>query len=355
MNTHGLAAREYTYRPRDTALERTSGFLWTLRGVLYMWLVMAFVLGGPVFRTAAVLGAVSIPLTDRAGFVRCLVALAGLSLGLLTGERFGLPVGLWGSRTLAIPLIFSLPAGIIGLGLLGFILGGRLGRWMSRPTRRFRYLYVANRSLGAVSGLGVGAVATILLVWTLAMYGPVMTHYCRGVEGEDPGKYPFLPIIRPMHRAHLWIMSDRATEPLARNNPMENSPAARRAAIIAEFAVTQHIYWKALADGELDEVLSDPDIQDRYLAARADPAIEQAIEDRDFTTILLSRHFEEALADDAFLDAVARHWPKLRRQVTERQIRLAQRVAEDLGPESRARFEQALREAEQREVDVSGF
>jgi hypothetical protein len=203
---------------------------------------------------------------------------------------------------------------------------------------------VINRSLGALGGVGAGALAVLMFCWFFTLFGPALSRYCEAIEFERPTYYR---VLRPIDRLQAWMLRDPAAGRVNAVNPLYHVPKVAQAAAIAEFASDQHIYWQMVARGELDDVFRDPDIAPRYHAFKSDERMKQAVEDRDLRTILLSRHFEEALEDDAFCAALAAHWPEVRHRVSDSQIRKARQAAERMGPAVRAGVEKATRRVEE--------
>jgi hypothetical protein len=221
---------------------------------------------------------------------------------------------------------------------------GRLGWICSRGLCRRRYLYVLNRSLGALGGAGAGATAVVLFCWFFGIFGAALSRYCEAIQHERPSYYR---VLRPMERLQVWMLGDSTAQQVAAANPLYRVSKVEQVAAIAEFAADQHIYWQMVARGELDDVLSDPAIAPRYHAFKSDTRMKQAVEDRDLRAILMSDHFHGALADDEFCAALARHWPEVRHRVSASQIGKARLAAERFGPQVEAGIERATRRAEE--------
>jgi hypothetical protein len=69
-------------------------------------------------------------------------------------------------------------------------------------------------------------------------------------------------------------------------------------------------------------------------------------------TLILSHHLTDALNDDQLCKAIADHWPTVRADIAEGDIRRATQMAGSLTGEARARYDFALRRAKEFGVEV---
>src|SRR2546423_14915486 len=87
------ATTQSGFGPDIQSTSRGGGFLLFFRLLLVGALLAAFVMGGPVVKTAAVASALMAFFCDRDGALRNLIRLGGFVLAVWIAPRFGSPVG----------------------------------------------------------------------------------------------------------------------------------------------------------------------------------------------------------------------------------------------------------------------
>lgn len=340
MPAPSLAAPPFVRVPRADPLVGTGTFLWTWRATVYLGLLLALVLGGAAVRVAAIAAAVLVPLADRSGAGRHVLHTLAVLAGLTMVPLFGIPFGHALAPHVGLPLgllmgglaVFAVPTTI------GMLVGGRL----TRRLRRHRYLYVVDRSSGTLLGVGEGVLVAAAVTWTLHLFGPTVQLYAGRLETSHPTVARALRAVDSL--ACGMLEEDVVGRWFAGVNPLLHIPAVRTAAAVAEVTADRESFWQAFDDGLFDDLLREPAVQKHYFAFHCEAKLRRAAKYRDMVTLLSSRQFAAAMADDGFCRAVARHWPELRARATDAKIARLRELAIKLDPTEQAK----LREAEQR-------
>ncbi len=349
MERTSPAADEVHVALEGHPLRGTGPFLWTFRLGMLGLLGMAFYLGGPLVRVAAVAGAVFALLGDRAGALRQCLYLGGLAgLIALTPTLIG-PLGRTASQ------VFSVngPVGmVIGLGaavLATFVITGVVGALLTRRLHRNRYLYVLNRTGGYLLGVAEGGMLAAALCWVLVLLGPSMNLYSSRAAERIPA---IARLLGRIDQACTALLEDPAAAWVAKANPLPKVPAVATMVAAIEAVGDREAFWKAYEEGEFDPLLEEPAVARHIKAFRADPDLQQAAREYDVEKLLCSAQFSAAVADREFCAAVAKHWPTVRARVSTVQLQQARKLADQLGGEAQVRYEQAVRRARQFGVEV---
>jgi len=335
--------------PAPDPLAGTAAFLWSFRLCIYGLLVAAFVYGGPIVRVGAA-GAALFALTgDRAGALRQLVNLAGLPITLTIAANWGPALGdeLLRHVSMAPPLARWLAgAGVVALGLL---ITSVLGRLVTRYTRERRYLYVLNRTGGALLGVTEGAMLAAALCWTSALFGPALSLYAQNLADKAP---VLARIFAYLDDGGAWLRTDPTSTWLLDHNVLAEVPMLQTTAAVAEVTGDTATFWALVDSRAMKDLLAEPAVRRHLDAIRNDPALKAAVASRDVSAILRSPHFDAALADDELGRVVARHWPALQAQLSVAQVQKARQAAAALDSLNSARLERAYRRAQELGLDV---
>jgi hypothetical protein len=197
--------------------------------------------------------------------------------------------------------------------------------------------------------VGEGALIAAAACWVLAMFGPPLALYADALSNSRPA------LARLLRQVEVLRMS-LADDPVARwvgdANPLTGVSRLATIEAMSELAVEPGLFWQAVGDGRLQELLAIPVVRKHYEAVRGDPRMRQAVKDRDLHTILVSRHFAAALNDDELCAAIAAQWPELRQKISASEIARARRAAERVDGAARSQLQRAIRRAEELGVEL---
>jgi len=324
-------------------LKGTTTFIWTFRVCVLGLLAIAAWVGGPTVCLAAVLAAPLALLGDRTGAIHQVVRLVGLAVAVAAAPVLGIRLGGWiaGRWGVAGPLAVGLGVSLVALLIL--VVAGLIGRAAGRFTRRRRYAYVLNRTIGGLLGVGEGALLTAVAFWLLAMFGPPLGLYADALSDSQPG---LSRLLRQVESLRVALADDPVARWVTTVNPLTSVPSLATVQAMTELAVEPELFWQAVGDGRLQELLAIPVVRKHFETVKADPRMRQAVKERDLRTILSSRHFAAALSDDELCKAIAAQWPELRRQISASEIERARRAADRVDGVARAQLQRAIRRAE---------
>lgn len=332
-------------------LRGTAGFLWTFRLCLYGLLIVAIWVGGPVFKLAGGAGILLAILADWSGAVRHILHLIWLPLSIAVIRLKGVPLAEWAAAKFSLPSPIAL--GVAGgmIVLAGVVVSSLIGAIITAGLRKRRYLHVLNHAGGAVLGVGEGIALAAVVSWLLAIFGPTIVLHAEAAAAERPQIAKVLNYVVGVRTA---FRNDPAGQWLDENNALEDVPAVMTAAAVAELTVDTDYIWEMASDGTLQDALQDPVIRAYYMQIRADEQVSKALDRRDLSALLRSRHFTRALNDDELCKAVARQWPQLRKKIPASKVAEAHRIAGTLEGAERAKVNRALRRAEQFGIKLDG-
>lgn len=335
--------------PELNPLAGTAGFIWTFRFCVYGGLLVALWLGGPVVRTGAVASMVFTLLADRAGALRHVLHLAALPLLLILSVTVGLPLGNWIATWLDMAAPVAVALGVLLVVVAGLTCTRCLGNQFTRYINKRRYAYVLNRVLGSLLGLGEGALLAVVLCWVFAVFGPALHLHILALAQRQPALARQLAYF---DRLRVALRDDPLGRRLDEHNPLREMPVVMTVAALGELSAEPGLFWRIVKDGQLDELLEIPVVRAHYDRIKADEGARTAIEHRDLRALLMSNHFSLALNDRKLCSALAERWPDIRARVAQEDVELAHRFADTLDPEARARYQQAVRRANEYGVEV---
>lgn len=334
--------------PEPDPLVGTAGFIWTFRICVYGGLLVALWLGGPVVRTGAVASMVFTLLADRAGALRHVLHLASLPLLLLLSATVGLPLGNWIATWLDMAAPVAVALGVLLVVVAGLSCTRCLGNAVTKHINKRRYAYVFNRVVGSLLGLGEGALLAVVLCWVFAVFGPALHLHILALAQRQPALARQLACF---DRLRVALRDDPLGQRLDEHNPLRNIPVVMTVAALGEVSAEPGLFWRIVKDGQLDELLAIPVVRAHYDRIKADEGARTAIEHRDLRALLMSNHFSRALNDRKLCSALAERWPNIRARIAQEDIELAHRFADTLDPAARARYQQAVRRANEYGVE----
>jgi hypothetical protein len=342
--------RKVVYRVRADPLARTSVFLWTFRVCLYGLLGIGFWVGGPVIQIGVVAAAVLVPFADRSGAVGWLFRLIGLAAGVLLAPVVSLPLGMRLATPLGVSMPLALGLAVVAVAVVCGLVGGWIGRRLSRPAQHHRYLYVLNRAGGSVLGLGEAGLAAVVVCWLLSLFGPTIALYQTLLVQKRPNVARLLADLDGLRRR---LLEDATGRRLHNANPLSKVPAVSAVVVAADLWAEPWLFWRAAEDGRLEELLAIPAVRRHYEAVKADPEMRRAVKQRDLQAVLYSRHYLAALDDEEFCREMAARWPELRSRISDEELRRARMAAtRRLDKGAKARLDQAVKRAEQYDIRV---
>lgn len=326
----------------------TGFFLGTFRVVLVGLLLLALAFGGPAVKFTALAALIFVWIPTRGGLIGMTARLAGLLIGVALLPIVGTPL----SQVLALPF-----GGLVGLGLATVIvlgaptaLGGWLGRRLTAPWQKHRYLYVFNRAGGLLGRVGEAVLLVCVLLWTFALFSSTLRLTAERFRHVAPGIASAAYYAHTL--GHLMLHSDPFGRWVADRNPLAAVPRIRTFAIISEATADRAAFWDAVAAGVFDELLAHPVVARHIEAFRADDRLRRAVKLRDLGTLLTSRAFGDAVQDDELCDVIAAHWPDLRARVSDAQVAEVQRLARELDAATAAELEEVERQARERGITL---
>jgi uncharacterized membrane protein required for colicin V production len=284
----------------------TSAVLWGFRGLLYGGCLLVFLEGDTIGRAMAVAAAVFGFIADCDGFARHALRTIGLALACMAGAALG---PLLGAATLAghVSPLVAKAAGAAGVGLLTLLLVAWLGRIARRRLRRRPALARVDNGLGLVLGLVEGAAVVASVFWALALFRQPLTEM--QTASADVASAP--PTVAALNAA-LGLLDETPTgRALSKFNPLDRVGALHTLSQTAEAIAQARIDPESDSARALRAVLEAPAIKERLRVFHERPELREAVERRDFVTLLRSDAFAEMAADPAVYEAVMASWAEL--------------------------------------------
>jgi len=330
-------------------LTGTAAFMWTWRLCILGLLAIAGGLGGPFVRLTAVAAALFALLGDRAGLVRAALRLVALVLASVLAAMFGKLLGQWASARLGVPLSLAGTLGGGAIGIMTLIILGIIGRTLTKALRRYRYLYVLNRTAGSLFGLAEGSIIVVALWWALNLFGSAIYLSSDSLRISQP---QLAQLLGRLNQIRVALLDDPAARLVTRVNPLERIPLVSTVVAAAEISADTELFWQAYDQGCFEEFMAMPVVRRHVDAFRADSAIRRALEEHDVATLLRSGQLANALADDELCAAVAAKWPEARARISDSQIERARSEIGRLDLASQTKVQEALRRAEELNIQV---
>ena len=335
--------------PEPDPLKGTGIVLWIFRINVFVALLAAAYLGGPVVRTGAIAAMVFAAVADRAGAVRHVLHLAWLALSGFVLGYATVPVGTWLSSSVGLPTPLAMVLGVALILLAGLLGTGTIGALITHQFRRSRYLYVLNHAGGSMLGIAEGALLVVVISWLLAVFGPTIWLHAEALADRYP---PISNALHTVASARMAFRDDPVGAWLDEKNPLPDVPEVMTIAALGELSAEPGLFWKIVDDGGLRELLEIPVVREHFERIKSDEHIRKAIDKRDIQALMRSRHLTDALADDELCEAIADRWPDIRAGISDTQIAKAHRVAGDLKGEARSQYRRALRRAKEFGIEV---
>ena len=323
--------------PPEHSVQRTPGFVWVFRLVLFGSLTAAFMFGGPVARVAAVSAAIFAFFGDLDGGVRHTLRVVGLGVAIWLAPGLGGPIGGWLASQFAVPVLLARALGTLAAGI-GVLIGiGLFGRFVRSFTQRRRRLNAFDRVLGGAVGAAEGALFIAVGCWALAIFEEPL-RLMRYQFARDHGSSSSIAwMVQRLDDFNAVVRRDPTGRLVRSVNPLPDIPAVQAIQQVAEVVAEPETLSALMQSRELREISQLPVVKKHLDAIRNDQKLKRALENRDFATVLRSPQWSAMLNDRELFDTIMSRAADIRSAMRSVSAARAKEMAKSAGPGAKRR------------------